>query len=170
MTSRKVYDAERCAHFVTCSCFHRRKLLDADPIKLLIISELKASLSTNAGHCLGYVVMPSHVHAIVWLPESSKVSKFMNRWKSGSSHHVKHWLQQHRPKYVDQTTPNDAVWQAGFYDFNLESQEKIEEKLDYMHLNPVRAKLVERAVDWPWSSARWYIEGRSVGVDISWPE
>ena len=28
--------------------------------------------------------------------------------------------------------------------------------------------LVARAVDWPWSSARWYEEGRSVGVPIGW--
>lgn len=30
------------------------------------------------------------------------------------------------------------------------------------------AGLVEKAVDWKWSSARWYEEGRSVGVKIKW--
>ena len=38
-----------------------------------------------------------------------------------------------------------------------------------MHMNPVRAGLVERAVDWRWSSARWYIEHKSVGLPICWP-
>jgi len=46
---------------------------------------------------------------------------------------------------------------------------KLQEKLDYMHLNPVRAGLVEKAVDWPWSSARYYLLGRSVGLPIGWP-
>jgi hypothetical protein len=36
-------------------------------------------------------------------------------------------------------------------------------------LNPVRAGLVERAVDWTWSSARWYVQGKQVGVPISMP-
>ncbi len=38
-----------------------------------------------------------------------------------------------------------------------------------MHKNPVRAGLVEKVVDWPWSSARWYFEQKTVGVRISWP-
>ena len=36
------------------------------------------------------------------------------------------------------------------------------------HASAVRAALVERAVDWAWSSARWYLERRSVGVNIEW--
>ena len=39
----------------------------------------------------------------------------------------------------------------------------------YIDLNPVRAGLVEHAVDWQWSSARWYIERKSVGLPIRWP-
>ena len=46
---------------------------------------------------------------------------------------------------------------------------KVEEKLEYMHLNPVRAGFVKRAVDWGWSSARWYLEGQSVGLPMNWP-
>ena len=42
--------------------------------------------------------------------------------------------------------------------------------LDYMHLNPVRAGFVERAIDWCWSSARWYDERKTVGVPITWLE
>jgi hypothetical protein len=38
-----------------------------------------------------------------------------------------------------------------------------------MHLNPAQAGLVERATDWPWSFARWYLEHRSVGLPIRWP-
>jgi len=44
------------------------------------------------------------------------------------------------------------------------------EKLNYLHLNPVRAGLVEKAVDWRWSSARWYEQRRSVEVPIQWIE
>ena len=32
------------------------------------------------------------------------------------------------------------------------------ETVDYVHLNPVRAGLVERAEEWPWSSVRDYAE------------
>lgn len=43
------------------------------------------------------------------------------------------------------------------------------QELVYIHQNPVRAGLVERCVDWPWSSARWYEENKSVGTTIRWP-
>jgi hypothetical protein len=39
-------------------------------------------------------------------------------------------------------------------------------KLQHMHLNPVRAGLVEKTIDWKWSSARWFEPGRSVGVGL----
>jgi putative transposase len=39
-----------------------------------------------------------------------------------------------------------------------------------MHKNPVDRGLVERAVDYRWSSARWWLEGRPVGVPLAWIE
>ena len=48
------------------------------------------------------------------------------------------------------------------------SDDKVREKLIYMHENPVRAGLVARPCDWPFSSARYYEQGRSVGVPIGW--
>ena len=44
--------------------------------------------------------------------------------------------------------------------------EKVWEKLTYMHENPVRAGLAAQACDWAFSSARYYEQGRSVGVPI----
>ena len=34
----------------------------------------------------------------------------------------------------------------------------------YVAMNPVRARLVERAEDWPWSSARAHLAGRDDGL------
>ena len=36
-------------------------------------------------------------------------------------------------------------------------------------LQPVRAGLVEKAAGWKWSSSRWYVEGKPVGLPIRWP-
>ncbi len=64
---------------------------------------------------------------------------------------------------------SEPIWQSRYYGFNIWSRAKVEEEIDYMHLNPVWAGLVEGANDWPWSSARWYLERRSVGLPIRWP-
>ena len=52
------------------------------------------------------------------------------------------------------------VWQRRFYDFNVWNESKRLEKLQYMHGNPVKRRLVENPVDW-WSSWRFYHLGDS---------
>ncbi len=59
------------------------------------------------------------------------------------------------------------IWESGFYDFNVDTDEKQNEKLDYMHHNPVAAKLTETHVLWKWSSARFYELDEPVGVTIN---
>jgi len=48
------------------------------------------------------------------------------------------------------------LWQPGFYDFNIFSDEKLLEKLDYIHSNPVRAGFVLSPRDYKWSSYKEY--------------
>ena len=59
-------------------------------------------------------------------------------------------------------------WQPKYYPFNLYSEKKALEKLDYMHKNPVTARLVGRACDRRWSSARYHEQDKSVGVPLGW--
>jgi REP element-mobilizing transposase RayT len=47
-------------------------------------------------------------------------------------------------------------WQRRFYDFNVWSLKKRVEKLHYMHMNPLKRKLVDHPRDWPWSSFSFY--------------
>ncbi len=83
---------------------------------------------------------------------------------------IKRFLWDELPRLVSQFAWSDPIWQRKFYPFHLYSEKKLREKLDYMHLNPVRAGLVEKAIDRPWSSARYYALGKSVGVPIQWVE
>jgi putative transposase len=38
--------------------------------------------------------------------------------------------------------------------------------MEYIHLNPVRRGLADRAVDWKWSSAGWFLCGRTSPVEL----
>jgi putative transposase len=60
----------------------------------------------------------------------------------------------------------NPFWQARYYDFNVWREQKLTEKLDYMHRNPVRRGLVIRPEDWMWSSARHHANGEECGVEI----
>ena len=71
-------------------------------------------------------------------------------------------------RYTD--SDNRSVRQVWYYSFEIYSQAKVEEKLMHMHRNPVRAVLATTAVKKSWSSAWWYIEGRTVGVPMVWAD
>ena len=169
MVKRRVYDDEKHIHFVTFSCYKRRKHLQHDQAKRVVIGEMGSRLAKQDGLCLGFVIMPNHLHALIWFPEIRQLSPFMNKWKEITSKTLKNVLPERFPKYWSAFDESEPIWQARYYGFNLWSRFKVEEKLDYMHSNPERAGLVERIEDWPWSSARWYVQQKTVGVPIRWP-
>ncbi len=48
------------------------------------------------------------------------------------------------------------LWQGRFFDRALRTVKQYNEKVEYIHLNPVKAGLVKRPEDWRWSSVREY--------------
>jgi putative transposase len=168
MATRRVFDAEHHAQFVTFSCFRRRRLLDHARMRDDFVAITSEKLREHRGICSGFVVMPNHVHAIVWFSAVGALSPFMKSWKQTTSLRLKRVLRGVAPRYASKITPDDPFWQAKYYPFNLFTARKAVEKLDYMHLNPVRAGLVGRACDWHWSSAAHYESGTDVGIPIEW--
>jgi putative transposase len=166
---RKILDDELHAHFVTFSCYKRRRLLSLDRAKAIVLGNLHAQLSKRDGACTGFVIMPNHVHAIVWFPRPKQLSGFMNKWKDQSSAAIKRLFATVYPAYWQTVDPNDGVWQSKYYPFNIYTRSKLDEKLDYMHKNPVESGLVQSAVDYRWSSARWYLLLKPVGIPIHCP-
>ena len=59
-----------------------------------------------------------------------------------------------------------SIWQRRYHDFNIFSAKKLNEKIDYIHYNPVERGLCRTPEEYLWSSARFYSEGKSVGVKI----
>ncbi len=143
-------------------------MLDCEPLRDALLQLLSAKLRDHDGVCSGYAVMPDHVHLIVWFGESGQLSRFMKSWKQTSSLKLKAMLRGSAPQFADKIPARDPFWQPGYYPFNLYSQKKAEEKLDYMHKNPVTAGLVKSAVDWKWSSAQHYLLGGPSVVPLEW--
>jgi putative transposase len=108
---------------------------------------------------VGYVAMPDHVHLIVSEPPGKSVSTTMQILKQRTSRAI-----TPTPEFRD----NPQIWQTRFYDFNIYSEPKLREKLRYIHLNPVKEKLVVNPMDWGWSSFAFYETGKHglVRIDV----
>ena len=94
--------------------------------------------------------MPEHVHLLVREPQQGALATAIQALKLS----------------VVRRSAQRPFWQARYYDFNVYSADKVTEKLDYMHRNPVRRGLVERAEDWLWSSYRHYATCQPGTVEI----
>ena len=166
MRKQRVFDSEQHAHFLTFSCYKRRRILDSDQAKKVVLGVLCSQLAKQHGRCVGFVIMPDHVHAIVWFAIDDQISHFVKQWKQRSSIHIKRMFRTTIRSYSQSIDLTDPVWQARFYDFNIYTEKKLLEKLRYMHRNPIEKGLVARATDWVWISAMFHEQGRSVGVPL----
>ena len=125
MTQRRIHSEGTYAHFVTFSCYARRKLLDPDPCKRVILGCMSAQMQRQKGTCIGFVTMPNHIHALIWFPEGNQSSLFMNKWKEQTSTRIAASFEKQFPKYWSKIPKDDPVWQKRYYDFNIYSDEKL---------------------------------------------
>ncbi len=156
-------------HFITFSCYHRRRILEYDQANRVVLACLNKNLKQHLAKCLGFVLMPNHIHAMIWFEDLNQLPTFVQQWKHDSSHAIKEQYQRWNWHYGESMDEGSPIWQRRYYSFEIFGEPKIEEKLTYMHMNPVRANLVETPSTWRWSSARWYERGKSVGVPIMMP-
>jgi putative transposase len=150
---------------LTFSCYQRLPLLTNDDWR----SRLSKCIDT-AGHETGielvaFVYMPEHVHLLVYpLHNDSSISLYLARVKQPYSKLIKTILTESRAPLLKRLRiaerPDKTCfryWQEGpGFDRNVYSPAAIDASLDYIHTNPVKRGLCRRAVDWKWSSARFY--------------
>jgi putative transposase len=90
---------------------------------------------------LAYCLMPNHIHLVLWPHGDGDVSRWM-QWLMTSQvrrHHRRHGSDGH-------------LWQGRFKAFAIQRDTHLLSVLRYVERNPLRAGLVARAEDWPWSS------------------
>lgn len=103
----------------------------------------------------GYVIMPDHVHLLLTVSRTGTISEIMRDWK----HRIAFEMNR-------RSGWSGRVWQRDFWEHSIRNAPDFRQKMNYIHMNPVRAGLVEKAEDWPYSSAAWYRgKGGSIHID-----
>jgi putative transposase len=133
--------------FVTCRLLPRRRNLGESEFAWLarVIRERRR----KHGFLLtAWVFLPDHWHAILFPRHPLTISEVMEAIKVGSTLRVNAGRKE-----------SGLFWQPRFFDRALRTVKEYCEKVEYIHLNPVRAGLVKRAEEWPWSSVHDYMGG-----------
>src|SRR5450755_4700537 len=152
-------------HFITFSCYRRLPFLKtprARNVFLIVLAEVRTRYQFAV---IGYVVMPEHVHLLLSEPAKRDPSIVVQVLKQRVSRRLRRRSrartssQQLHLWHESTTVAHCSFWQRRFYDFNVWSRKKRAEKLNYMHMNPVKRGLAPDPKLWPWSSYRFYQYG-----------
>jgi len=163
----KLYDEPGHCHELTFSCFHRLPLLTNNVWREMLSRSIDRAIQRHTYHLFALVYMPEHIHLLVF-PEanSGRIEQLLKAIKRPFSFRIKKLLEQSGSPLLKKLTIQQRpgvktfrFWQEGpGYDRNLTEASTIESAIDYIHRNPVRRGLCQSAVDWRWSSARFYYE------------
>jgi putative transposase len=111
------------------------------------------------------VVLPDHLHAIWTLPEGE--SDFSTRWRLIKSRFTRR-LDRTGPRSASKQAKRErGIWQRRFWEHAIRDEADLALHLRYCRLDPVRHGLVERAVDWPWTSLHRDIRAGLATPDIA---
>ena len=123
---------------VTAVTIERIKIFDDFQTARLLIQTLRQSQLEKQSETIGFVVMPDHLHWMFKLTARTGLSELVKSIKGQSARRINFFRNTVGP-----------VWQPGYYDHCLRSDEDLLKNMRYIVANPLRAKLVSSLKNYP---------------------
>jgi putative transposase len=122
---------------VTSATFNRRRLFQVAANAELFLETVQQYRRDGHYKLHAFVVMPDHIHLLL-TPQGIPLERVVGFIKGGFSHRLGSKL---------------PIWQRGFTDHRIRNSEEFQTRREYIHQNPVRARMVEFPELYPYSSA-----------------
>jgi REP element-mobilizing transposase RayT len=164
------------ALYITAVAKDRLPVFRTDTIKVITCNALDEARKSARFSIYAYVIMPDHLHAITdaYL-KPSVILRYINgiisrrvidhlkeHGHNASLQKLKHQTKERAYRY--------SLWDHHSNVFSITSEDMLLQKVNYIHQNPVRAGLVEKAEDYRWLSVRYWkrcpFEDEPLKVDI----
>ncbi len=170
--SYRVFTNKSYPYFVTWTIVDWLPILGEPEYRQIILDSLNYLRVNKKTELNAFVIMSTHAHAILWPEDGINLSDITRDFKRFTSRQVSKLAEQQNAQrflsaFKDARKENRAqdvstyqVWQEGSHPEAIFSEKFAQQKIDYIHMNPLRAGLVKTADEWPYSSARAYILGK----------
>ena len=150
------------SYFFTVNLADRTQFLLTDHIALLR-SAFEYTRERHPFVVDAIVILPEHLHAIWTLPEGD--GDFALRWRL-----IKTEFSRGLPHGESRTNSRQGkgergIWQRRYWEHLIRDDADFSRHVDYIHINPIKHRLVSRVADWPHSSFHRYVRE---GLPVDW--
>ncbi|RPI86300.1 MAG: transposase [Chloroflexi bacterium] len=151
-------------YFITATTVNWLPFFSNPDIACILLESLQFLIEQQRLKLHAYVIMENHIHLIA---SSTILSKELASFKSYTArqsidyylaHKNKRALAQlswSKPEY--ETDRDYKFWQDGVHPQRISSEKMMQQKIDYIHQNPVRRGYIDDPAHWRYSSARSYL-------------
>lgn len=145
-------------HFITSSVIYWTPIFTRDDYFRVLVDSLSYCVSEKGLLVHGYVIMPNHFHMMCSQSER-ELSAVICDIKSFTSRQIADKLEQDgRSSWLKAMSSSRLhrraqvkVWQDEFHPEEVRTKRFFNQKLEYMHNNPVRAGFVDDPAEWKYS-------------------
>lgn len=150
--------------FFTATIREWKKLLKPVKYKNIVLSHLKKLVAQDKIILYAYCIMDNHIHLIWQVKDENKPSEIQKRFLEGISKEIKQDLLVNHFEVLKMFTSTQKdrsyhFWKRRPLSIELFSPKVFDQKLDYIHNNPVNAGICALPEEYMYSSARYYYEG-----------
>ena len=128
------------SYFITSATSQRKCLLQSDRMAGLLLDVLLHYRDESKYLLHEFVIMPDHFHLL--LTPTDTLERALQLIKGGFSYRAKKEL-----GFAGE------IWEKSFHDWRVRDWEEYCHYREYIHLNPVKARLCAEVADYPYSSA-----------------
>ena len=157
------------AHFVTLTVIDWIDVFTRENHKMCIVDSLRYCQQKKGLELFAWFLMPSHLHMIIAAKDETKLSDILRDFKKFTSKEIirlikeepesrKEWLLD-KFSYAGKYNPkikNYKFWQDGNHPVVLYTPHFVQQKIEYIHNNPVKERIVEEPQEYLFSSAKNY--------------
>lgn len=118
-------------------------MLSSPPTARILLPAAERYHHLGRWHCLIFLLMPDHLHALLAFPSDARMSRTIGEWK----------------RYTTQVS--GVAWQTNYFDHRIRNAAELQEKFAYILRNPVVKELCRDEEAWPW---KWPGAGPAAGL------
>jgi putative transposase len=154
------------AEFITVTCLEWKPVLDDDKFKDIILESLRFLVKGQRVTVYAFVILNNHFHLIWQMMDGHKREEVQRDFLGFTSQQILKNLRNEQSPLLTELQVNakdrkHQVWQRNSLGVPLWSNGVFDQKLEYIHNNPVKAGLCNHPEEYKYSSARFYFTGKN---------